>query len=367
VYLECWPTVEQVIDGPSELVGQDGQRFALAVCLLEAGPIRLACRVVAEAEERRGRAGPLARRVADRRAGGALSFPSRVLGALDPAARGHQILAPWEAGAVMPLIQAHATEDLAKARARLEHVQRVAIMLLGHCDNGPRQGPQPLVILVDQGEVPLAAGWDRGSGTARGDPGAVGLVGERFADVGQGIRASGLLAGRQQRRPVAHEMPPTSEQVSRGSHGSGIDVGVGQHAPAQEHGHLVGIDWVVLRVATVERFPLERVPQDKRNPCLGPPVSQPGPGEETFNRDHPRFTRGGNRLEQRRRAGGQLARHHDLTVVVQNPDAHGASMPGDAAVKLVRLGVESPEVSSSSGLLFPLPAYHRGMLRRGPQ
>jgi len=40
----------------------------------------------------------------------------------------------------------------------------------------------------------------------------------------------------------------------------------------------------------------------------------------------------------------------------------------DAAVKLVLFGVESPEVSSSlaSGDL-PVPAYHGGMLRRGPQ
>jgi hypothetical protein len=39
--------------------------------------------------------------------------------------------------------------------------------------------------------------------------------------------------------------------------------------------------------------------------------------------------------------------HHDLAVMVQNADIHGAGMPIDAAVTLVLGGVKSPEVSSS--------------------
>jgi hypothetical protein len=88
---------------------------------------------------------------------------------------------------------------------------------------------------------------------------------------------------------------------------------------------------------------------------------------DTFNRDHHLFTIGGHGLEQRLRAGGQMAMHHERTVVVQHTDVHGASMQVNAAGTLVLLGVALPEVSSASWLLFPLPAYHRGMLRRGPQ
>src|SRR5919106_2778212 len=88
-------------------------------------------------------------------------------------------------------------------------------------------------------------------------------------------------------------------------------------------------------------------------------------GEETFNRDHHLFTRGGHGLEQRLRAGGPMAMHHDLTVVVQNTDVHGASMQVNAAVTWVLLGGEAHEVSSSAGLLFPLPAVPPGYAEEG--
>jgi hypothetical protein len=39
----------------------------------------------------------------------------------------------------------------------------------------------------------------------------------------------------------------------------------------------------------------------------------------------------------------------------------------DATRNLVRLRGESPEISSSSRALFPVPADHGGMWRRGPQ
>lgn len=132
------------------------------------------------------------------------------------------------------------------------------------------------------------------------------------------------------------------------AHRSGIDGGLGQHATTQEHGNLVGIDFVVLRFATVDRFHIERVPQDKRHPCLGTQVSQPVPGEDTFNRDHHLFTIGGNGLEQRLRAGGQMAMHHDVTVLVQDANVHAPGVQVDATIELVLLGVESHEVSSSS-------------------
>src|ERR671919_1621145 len=67
------------------------------------------------------------------------------------------------------------------------------------------------------------------------------------------------------------------------------------------------------------------------------------PGEETFNRDHHLFTRGGNGLEPRLRGGGQIAMHHEVTILVQEAHVQAPGMQVDAAVKLVWLGVESPE------------------------
>jgi hypothetical protein len=91
----------------------------------------------------------------------------------------------------------------------------------------------------------------------------------------------------------------------------------------------------------------ERVPEDKRHPVLGTQVSQPVPGEETCNRAHHLVTIGGYGLEQRLRVGRQRAMHHNVTILVHEANVHAPGMPVDAAITLVWLGVESPEVSSS--------------------
>jgi hypothetical protein len=43
-----------------------------------------------------------------------------------------------------------------------------------------------------------------------------------------------------------------------------------------------------------------------------------------------------------------MAVPHDLPVLIQDTEVHGVGVPGDATLKLVRLRVEAPEVSSSS-------------------
>jgi hypothetical protein len=52
-------------------------------------------------------------------------------------------------------------------------------------------------------------------------------------------------------------------------------------------------------------------------------------------------------LVSREASGSPLAMQHNLAVAVQDTDVHGAGMEINATVKLMLLGVESPEVSSS--------------------
>jgi len=96
-------------DRPCEFVGQNGQRFALAVFFLYVGQILLTRRIVAEAQDRRCRESPFEVRLANLRAGGALALPCRFLGALDQAAIGPKILDAGEAGDIMHLIQQRRT------------------------------------------------------------------------------------------------------------------------------------------------------------------------------------------------------------------------------------------------------------------
>jgi hypothetical protein len=97
----------------------------------------------------------------------------------------------------MHRIQEHETENLANARDGLEQVQGVGIMLFGRGDNGQFQVPQQLVIIVNQGEVDLDAFLDGGIGKPLGDPSAIRLVRDLFADLGQVVLAVGLLDMRQ--------------------------------------------------------------------------------------------------------------------------------------------------------------------------
>ena len=60
-----------------------------------------------------------------------------------------------------------------------------------------------------------------------------------------------------------------------------------------------------------------------------------------------------------------MAVQQDLPIPVPEAEGQGASVQVDATIKLVLLGVKSPEVSSSSLVFSLLPAYHGGMWRGG--
>ena len=82
-------------------------------------------------------------------------------------------------------------------------------------------------------------------------------------------------------------------------------------------------------------------------PFLRTQVREPVPGEEACDGHDHRFPRGCDSLEKRLRAGWHVPVQHDLALLIQDTDIHGAGMQVDAAVKWVLFGVESHEVSSS--------------------
>jgi hypothetical protein len=128
----------------------------------------------------------------------------------------------------------------------------------------------------------------------------------------------------------------------------------------------VGIDLVVVGLATVAGLHRQRVPEATSDPCAGPQVGQPVPGEDTCDTDDEGRPRGCDGLEQGCWPSGPIPVQPKLTGLTQDTDVHGAGMQLDTAVKWVLLRIEAPEVSSS--LLsdsLPLSAYHGGMLGRG--
>jgi hypothetical protein len=127
---------QPIVDRPGELMSQDRQRFPLTVFVLSAGQRLVARRIVPQEEDGRFRKGPFEIRIADLRAGSAIPLPRRFLGAFNHAARGHKILDPREAGAIMDLVEQYQTQNLANAGDGLESVQGLSVVLLGRLHDG---------------------------------------------------------------------------------------------------------------------------------------------------------------------------------------------------------------------------------------
>jgi hypothetical protein len=70
------------------------------------------------------------------------------------------------------------------------------------------------------------------------------------------------------------------------------------------------------------------------------------PGKEAFDPDHEVLPIGSKSLKKRFRPCLQMLVEQDLSILVQHAQVHATSMSVNTTVKLVWLGVESPEVSS---------------------
>jgi hypothetical protein len=71
------------------------------------------------------------------------------------------------------------------------------------------------------------------------------------------------------------------------------------------------------------------------------------PGEDAFNRHHQPVAIGGNGLAKGVWSGFHVAVQQGIPLLVHDTDIPAAGMQVDTAVKWVRLGIESHEVSSS--------------------
>jgi hypothetical protein len=98
----------------------------------------------------------------------------------------------------------------------------------------------------------------------------------------------------------------------------------------------------------MDRLHVEGMTQHEGNPLLRTEISQPVPGEDTFDTDDDIPAIGGDGLEQRFWGGWHVTVNENFPGLVQDAKVHGAGVQVDATVKLVLLGVKSHEVSSSS-------------------
>jgi hypothetical protein len=197
----------------------------------------------------------------------------------------------------------------------------------------------------------------------------VSLGGEVLADLRQVRLTVRLLDVGEECRPFARQRPPPPQEVPRGPPLGGLHRGWREHAAAQQDSDCVRIDLIVFRLATMAGVHGEGMPQDEGKALTAAQVGKPTPGEETFDGNHHIRTIGRNGVEERFRAGLHLAVEHALAILMQDSHRHAAGVQVDATGKVVRLGVESPQVSSFAGkcLSVPKASLPLGMLRRRPQ
>jgi hypothetical protein len=168
--------------------------FAPPVCSRDSGPELLPGGMIAQGEDGRRRKGPLARGLAEVGAGAAGAVTVRCRGTRAHTTAGGKRLAARAAVAVVACVGQHETGHLADAWDGLQQLQGVGVMRAGGFGEGQSHGAEPLVVVVEQGQVDGAPRLPSGLGTPRRAPMAVRLLGELLADLGQVIPALGRLA-----------------------------------------------------------------------------------------------------------------------------------------------------------------------------
>jgi hypothetical protein len=164
-------------------------------------------------------------------------------------------------------------------------------VLLGAPDDGEFQVGEELVVIGNQAQVDLDALLHSGISKTLGNAIAIGLVSDLLPNFGQVILAVGILDMSSELSAFAHQVDTASQQVAGGTHLSRIDIGLGEHATAQQCCNLLGIDRVVFGFAAVDGFHVEGVAQNEGNTLLDTEISEPVPREHTFDAQTTRSSR----------------------------------------------------------------------------
>jgi hypothetical protein len=211
------------------------------------------------------------------RARGAVALPRGCRGTRDQAPVGDKRLPAGTALDVLDCRPEHQPQARPKPWPRAPPIARGGVMRLRRFEGRPRAVAEPLVIMAHAGKGHVATVWPRRIGTARGDPVAMRRGGALLAKGGEGILTMGLWDRPEHLCTRAQQGYPTPEQVAGGPPVGRMHVGLGQQAAAAHDGHFLRIDRRVLGRAAVAGLPVERRPEDKRQPLPSAQVGPPGP------------------------------------------------------------------------------------------
>jgi hypothetical protein len=217
----------------------------------------------------------------------------------------------------------------------------MGVMVLGGFDDGEFDVTQQLIVVGDEGEIDFNAFLDRRIGKALGDPVAVSFLGDFLADGRQIVLTVGILHVCQEFTAFACQVHTSAQQVTGGAHLRGIDIGLWEHATAQQDGDFMDVDRIVFGRAAMDGLHGEGMTEDKRDTVFRTEVRKPVPGKHAFGRQDDLIMVRSDSFEQRLWGRGHVPVHQCFPGLVEDTHVHGAGMEIDPAVKGVLCGVES--------------------------
>jgi len=125
---------------------------------------------------------------------------------------------------------------------------------------------------------------------------------------------------------MADEIQAPAQEVSGRAHEGGVDVGLGDHPSSQESGDLVGIDLVVLGLASVDSLHVEGVAEDEGDPFRGAEVSEPVPGENALHSHDNVVSVRSEKIEEDLGIGLDVSLEEDFAGLVEDDDVQTTYM-----------------------------------------
>jgi hypothetical protein len=174
-------------------------------------------------------------------------------------------------------VQQHAAAARADARHRTPQRQGVGILALGRFETSECSVATQMSVGGDEREVDRDTLVHRWLDNTVGDAVTIGLGGEVLPDGRQVILAVGRLHGRQQLTPFVRQRHAPPAQIARGSHGGGIDRGLGPHPTAAQDGNCLGVNLVMCGLTARDRLHGEGLAADERDAVGGAQSGEPGP------------------------------------------------------------------------------------------
>ena len=314
----------------------------LALVVLASQPIHILFGLVrfAQADHGRGSNRPFQVGVADLFIGFTGPLAVRLFLRTDQPGIGAKPLHGSKAFDVVDLIQDRQRQDLADPGHRAQSVIVLGVVLLGAVFEVALEIPNQGVVALDQREVDLHTLAHIRLGKRLGDAFAVGLVGDLGLRRSEVVLMVGVLDVREQITAATDEVQPPPQQISRGAHRRGIDVGLGKIPAAQQRGDLEGIDLVVLGFPPVDGLHVKGVAEHELDPLPLTQIRQPVPGEHAFGGDDEVVAIGLRGCEKVLRAALPILVEEDLAFPIEDAEVHGLGMQIDSTIMLMRLGVE---------------------------